>query len=120
MSRHCPIPDRPLERCGRRLALGAAVVVWFLSKALAYGQAFTLVHEFSGREGRPLSGLIKASDGKLYGVPEQGGNAGYGSVYSLTPDGAGGYTYAEVYGATIADNASIFSGRVVDAADGGL
>jgi len=91
-----------------------------LARATAWSQAYAVLHEFSARGGGPLGGLIQASNGKLYGTLGEGGESGYGSVYSLTPDGSGGYTYAEVYGVTAADNAVIFSGGLVEAADGGL
>ena len=91
-----------------------------LASATASGQAYSILHEFSARAGNPLGGLIQGSDGKLYGALSSGGESGYGSVYSLTSDGAGGYTYAEVYGATTADAAVGFSGGLMQAADGGL
>ena len=96
------------------------LVVLLLASSRASGQAYSILHEFSARAGNPLGGLIQGSDGKLYGALNTGGEAGYGSVYSLTPDGAGGYTYAEVYGVTPADAAIGFSGGLLQAADGGL
>lgn len=96
------------------------VLVCLFARATASGQAYTILHEFSGRAGGPLGGLIQASDGKLYGTLAEGGEAGYGSVYSLTPDGSGGYTYAEVYGATASDNVISFSTGLLQATDGGL
>lgn len=46
----------------------------------------TVLHQFSGPDGlRPLSGLTKASNGILYGVTNEGGNAGFGVIYSFNP-----------------------------------
>jgi len=116
----CRAGGRFRSTLGQRLARAGASLALILSNAPAFGQALSLVHEFSARGGRPLSGLIQASDGKLYGVLSSGGEGGDGSVYSLTPDGMGGYAYAEVYAATADDNVVIFSGGLLEAADGGL
>ena len=39
--------------------------------------------------GRPISGLIQATDGALYGAAYQGGSNGYGTVFKLNTDGTG-------------------------------
>ena len=96
------------------------LVAFLLVRAPASGQPFSIIHEFSSRAGNPLGGLIHGSDGKLYGTLASGGEAGFGSAYSLTPDGNGGYSYAEIYGATASDNVQIFSGGLVQGTDGGL
>ena len=116
----CRTRDRFLPGFGPCLARATAVLVLLLFRAPAFGQAFSLLHEFSARGGFPLAGLTRGSDGKLYGTLSSGGYSGYGSVYSLTPDGSGGYAYAELYGAVAGDGAIDFSGDLLEAADGQL
>ena len=72
---------------------GVAAALLFLAVARwANAQAFSLVHEFSGRGGSPGE-LIRGSDGNLYGAATSGGDSGRGAVFVLTPDGGGGYAY---------------------------
>lgn len=113
-------PDRSLPRRGFSLARGAAALLFFFLSAPwpATGQAFSLLYEFSGRGGSPAAGLVRGEDGKLYGTLSSGGNSGYGSVYVLTPDGSGGYSYSELYAAVAADGAIGFSTALLEASDG--
>lgn len=55
------------------------------------GHAETVLYNFTGGSdgAYPLSGVIFDSAGNLYGTTEQGGTAGYGAVFKLTP-GTGG------------------------------
>ena len=50
----------------------------------------TALHSFSGGVdgGRPIAGLIQASDGSFYGVASVGGANGGGSIFRITADGA--------------------------------
>jgi uncharacterized repeat protein (TIGR03803 family) len=50
---------------------------------------FTVLHLFNGGAdgASPLSGLIQAADGNLYGTVTEAGGIGYGAVYKITPSG---------------------------------
>ncbi|HEV2474000.1 MAG TPA: choice-of-anchor tandem repeat GloVer-containing protein [Chthonomonadales bacterium] len=50
---------------------------------------FTLLHSFTGGPdgGQPLSQLVQASDGNLYGSCSDGGAHGRGTVYAIGPEG---------------------------------
>jgi uncharacterized repeat protein (TIGR03803 family) len=49
---------------------------------------FETLHVFNGKDGRhPVSGLIQASDGNLYGATSQGGTAELGVIYRLDLSG---------------------------------
>jgi uncharacterized repeat protein (TIGR03803 family) len=52
--------------------------------------AFVAVHSFSGGVdgGRPIAGLIQASDGNMYGAATVGGVNGDGTIFRVTPDGS--------------------------------
>jgi uncharacterized repeat protein (TIGR03803 family) len=53
------------------------------------GSTANVVYSFGGYSGDgtlPVEGLVD-EDGTLYGTTEHGGSNGYGTVYSLTPDG---------------------------------
>jgi uncharacterized repeat protein (TIGR03803 family) len=49
---------------------------------------FQVMHYFNGDDGRfPITGLIQASDGYLYGATEAGGAVDYGVIYRIDLDG---------------------------------
>jgi uncharacterized repeat protein (TIGR03803 family) len=58
----------------------------------------TVLYSFqSGKDGdQPYAGLIIDAKGGLYGTTVEGGSAGYGSVFKLTPTGSG-YTKSTLY-----------------------
>ena len=46
---------------------------------------------FSGPNGQsPEANLVFDSNRNLYGITNQGGSSGYGTVYKLTPNSSGG------------------------------
>jgi hypothetical protein len=66
----------------------------------------TVLHEFKGDPiaGYPpydgktaVSGLTADAAGNFYGAGEFGGKYGFGTVFKLTPDGKGGFTYKTIY-----------------------
>jgi uncharacterized repeat protein (TIGR03803 family) len=49
---------------------------------------FTTLVSFTGTDGaNPYSGLVQASDGRLYGTTKTGGTGGRGTIYRLTTNG---------------------------------
>jgi uncharacterized repeat protein (TIGR03803 family) len=71
---------------------------------------------YSANGFRPLHGLIKASDGKLYGTTSIGGLAGNGIVFSMNADGT---NYTKLHEFT--DNEGYEpSGKLLEASDGKL
>ena len=92
------------RRAGLRMIAAAFAIVLLGASPRANAQAFSLVHEFSGREGSPME-LIRGSDGNLYGAATSGGDWGLGAVFLLTPDGAAGYSYSELHQFVSADGA---------------
>lgn len=63
--------------------------------------SLTVLHSFTGSEdgAYPFAGLVQGADGNLYGTTSQGGPAGAGVVFQLTPDGAFAVLYAFAGGA---------------------
>ncbi len=56
---------------------------------------YTVLHEFDETTGaNPLSGLVKGTDGKIYGITTIGGQYGNGTIYQvdISPDAAVVYT----------------------------
>jgi uncharacterized repeat protein (TIGR03803 family) len=82
--------------------------------------ALTVLHSFTGLSdgGRPLAGLIQASDGNFYGVTTLGGGAsGCGTVFRVTPSG----TLTTLYDFAGAPNDGCQPfGTLVQASDGNL
>jgi uncharacterized repeat protein (TIGR03803 family) len=69
-----------------------AFMVVFMSMALAQGQTFTTIFNFTGGPdgGSPNAGLIQDPSGNLYGTTESGGSGhyyNYGVVYEIDPVG---------------------------------
>jgi uncharacterized repeat protein (TIGR03803 family) len=45
---------------------------------------FTLIHSFSGPDGKYIYGSLLLSNGALYGTAQNGGSIGYGTVWKIT------------------------------------
>jgi uncharacterized repeat protein (TIGR03803 family) len=71
---------------------------------------------YSANGFRPLAGLIKASNGKLYGTTQIGGIDGDGVIYSMNADGTG---YTKLHEFTDAEGYEL-SGKLLEASDGKL
>ena len=53
-------------------------------------QQVTLLHSFVGSDGaNPVADLVKGPDGRLYGSTRNGGQYGYGTLFSVAADGSG-------------------------------
>jgi len=65
-----------------------------LTSGAAFADSLHPIHSFSGPDGQSPTGLVQASDGRLYGVGANGGDQktcnpdGCGVVFSLGLDGA--------------------------------
>ena len=58
-----------------------------------------MLHTFTNKPdgGVPNGGLVADSSGNLYGATTDGGPDHMGTVFELSPDGNGGWTYNEIY-----------------------
>ncbi len=65
---------------------------------------------------KPTEGIIKGSDGKLYGTAKIGGNDGAGILYSVNADGS---SYTRLHEFTDAEGYDL-SGKLLEASDGKL
>ena len=82
--------------------------VFFLALAmalmlLAAGAANNtrILHKFAGPEGaNPVAGLIFDNAGNLYGTASSGTELSGGSVFKLTPNSNGSWTYSVLYSFT--------------------
>jgi uncharacterized repeat protein (TIGR03803 family) len=78
-------------------ALGYLALGFFASQHTLRAQGFEIVHSFTYGQGQPYGALIEAPDGRIFGTSQTGGDFDAGSVFVLTPDGSGGYGYAELH-----------------------
>jgi len=101
-----------------------AGVVFELSPVAGGGWKKTILHTFRGAiEGSnhdgasPEGGLVFDGAGNLYGTTEAGGSGGnVGTVYELSPNGSGGWTYSILYSFKDgADGATPLGNLVLDA-----
>jgi uncharacterized repeat protein (TIGR03803 family) len=91
------------------LALGASLLV---AAAASHGQVLAVLHEFdalvsyTNNDGaEPFSGVTQGQDGSFYGVTEDGGTNGTGTIFKITPQGAFVlvHTFSKMAGYTNAD-----------------
>jgi uncharacterized repeat protein (TIGR03803 family) len=93
--------------------------VFELSPASGGGYTETVLHSFTGGSDGlyPYGILIFDSTGNLYGTTIQGGPAGDGTVFELSPTSGGGYTEAVLYSFTGgSDGAVSTAGLILDSA----
>ena len=58
-------------------------------KVAADGSSSSMLHAFDGSGGNyPMGGVIRGSDGALYGTTDEGGVSGAGTVFRLSADGS--------------------------------
>lgn len=98
--------------CGT-VVLATALLV---DAGAATAQTYQTLAHFSGEEGEPSAGLIRASDGSYYGTTRSGGKYGIGSVYRLTLHG--GVTSFETVHAFREIEGATLSGELVEGRDG--
>jgi len=59
-------------------------------KINADGTTHTVLHNFNNTNGGyPFGSLLQGADGALYGMTQQGGSSGVGTVFKINPDGSG-------------------------------
>lgn len=81
------------------------------------GSAISILHSFNGDDGAdPRFGLIRGSDGALYGSTPVGGSADAGTVFRVLPDGSGFAVLHTFDGST----AGSPQGRLTEGRDGRL
>jgi uncharacterized repeat protein (TIGR03803 family) len=71
---------------------------------------------YSANGFRPSGGLIKSTNGKLYGITKIGGTAGNGTIFTMNADGTG---YTKLHEFTDAEGYDP-SGKLLEASDGKL
>ena len=79
--------------------------------------SFEVLHSFGPEAGDSEAPLLQGSDGKLYGTARRGGVTGQGSVFTLTPVGTGGFTFANLHSFIRSDGATPYAG-LIQATDG--
>ncbi len=60
------------------------------------------MHAFTSAQGLPVGNPVVGPDGTIYGVTQYGGIFA-GSIFALTPDGAGGFAYSELHAFRVYD-----------------
>jgi uncharacterized repeat protein (TIGR03803 family) len=107
-----------ISRGKRRAPLIALLAVLLAFSARAEFQ-YQLLKSFNGGDGRgPVSGLLEASDGALYGVTPNGGTDGLGTVYRINKDGSA-HTVLHNFSTNSFDGRGPV-GRLIEASDGML
>jgi len=93
-------------------------VLLFMGSAIAIAQTEEVLYSFQGgNDGiNPSTGLIADSAGNLFGTTTEGGSAGYGVVYELSPSQGGGWTESVIYSFQGADGAAPEAGLIFDQA----
>ncbi len=82
----------------RWLSLGAIGAMTFAVMLPAFGQVSTVIHSFSGLDGRgPVGSLAIDDSGNLYGTTEEGGASNQGTVFELSRGSGGTWTETVLY-----------------------
>src|SRR5215813_9968295 len=81
-------------------------------------EQFEIFHSMT-EGGGPNGSPVQASDGKIYGTTDRGGNFDKGSIYVLTPDGQGGWIFSTFHSFRGPDGATPRDG-LIQAKDGNL
>ena len=79
--------------------LSGCGVVFRLVPNNSGGWTYSILHNFLGADGiLPSAGVTLGLDGTLYGTTPQGGPAGYGLAYKLTPSTGTPWTFTPLHG----------------------
>jgi uncharacterized repeat protein (TIGR03803 family) len=89
-----------------------AILALALSAGTVRGQSYEVLHAFSAEAGNPTAALVRGADGRLYGTALLGGYSGLGSVFVLTPDGTGGFTFATLHSFSGGDGGGPYAGLI--------
>ena len=91
----------------------------FAAAIAASAQTFTTLLSFNGTDGsQPLLGSpVQGIDGNLYGITDEGGSYGCGTVFKITPSGTLTTLYSFCSQASCADGKQPYAG-LVQATDG--
>jgi len=86
---------------------GAGVgTVFELSPAQGGGWMYNVLHTFNFDDGgNSRSGLLYDLSGNLYGTSSEGGASNFGTVFELSPDGSGGWSFQTIYNFNVGDGA---------------
>ncbi len=77
---------------------GGVGVIFELKYVAGVGWTETILHSFQDADdgGYPYAGLVADGAGNFYGASSEGGSAGGGVIFELSPSG-GSYTFKEIY-----------------------
>jgi uncharacterized repeat protein (TIGR03803 family) len=100
----------------RYVRLACATVVLLVGSAVGQVREKVLhSFPFSGSDGSyPQGSLEFDSAGNLYGTTSQGGNSNYGTVFELSPNAEGGWSFSDIYSFSGPDGAAPAAGVVFD------
>lgn len=95
---------------------GSGGTVYRLSSDGVGGYTYSTLRHMDNTTGRiPQASLLADAVGNLYGTATSGGPAGYGTVYRLSDNGAGGFTTSVLYGFSAATGGNPVGGLIADA-----
>lgn len=95
---------------------GSGGTVYRLSSDGVGGYTYSTLRHMDNTTGRtPQASLLADAVGNLYGTATNGGPAGYGTVYRLSDNGAGGFTTSVLYGFSATTGGNPVGGLIADA-----
>jgi uncharacterized repeat protein (TIGR03803 family) len=98
---------------------GGCGVVFKLTSNGSGGWSYGVIHSFdSSRGANPRAGVVFDISGNLYGVTYEGGSAGYGVAYKLSPTGGGGWGETVLHNFTIGADGGWPNSLLIDGSSG--
>ncbi|HEY1679296.1 MAG TPA: choice-of-anchor tandem repeat GloVer-containing protein [Candidatus Sulfotelmatobacter sp.] len=96
-----------------RIGLVAAIIS--ITVCAQAADKYTVIRDFNPSSGGaiPYGALVMDASGDLFGANSAGGTNGWGTIFELTPNGHGGWTYTQLYDCGVRQDCAVPMGSLV-------
>jgi uncharacterized repeat protein (TIGR03803 family) len=95
--------------------LSVVIAIFSIAVWAQAADTYTVIRAFNPSAGGsiPYGALLMDASGNLYGANSAGGTNGWGTVFELTPNAQGGWTYTELYDCGVHMDCAVPMGSLV-------